>query len=189
MLKVNANKMYECAICHHPYGDVRGLSTHVGKHHKMDAKAYYDQYVKLADEGKCKVCGAPTKFHTLADGYRETCSHKCGSILLKNDPDKMAAKKAKTVATCMERYGVTNAGGTKESLEKAQQTHLAKYGVRWAMQSKEVVEKSKRTCLDKYGATTYVHSTEGAARVEATVTEKFGRTNFFSGGRWQQGGP
>lgn len=182
MLTLNVNNKYECAICHRPYGDVRGLSTHVGKHHKMDAKAYYDQYVKLADEGKCKVCGAPTKFHTIADGYRETCSRTCGSILLKNDPEKMAAKKAKTVATCMERYGVTNGGGAKESLEKAQQTHLAKYGVRWAMQSKEVVEKSKRTCLDKYGATTYVHSTEGAARVEATVTEKFGRTNFFSGG-------
>ena len=50
MLTLNVNNKYECAICHRPYGDVRGLSTHVGKHHKMDAKAYYDQYVKLADE-------------------------------------------------------------------------------------------------------------------------------------------
>ena len=181
MLLKNANNEYECAICHHPYSDVRGLSTHVGKHHKMDAKAYYDQYVKLEDEGKCKVCGAPTKFHTIADGYRDTCSHKCGSILLKNDPDKMAAKKAKTVATCMERYGVTNAGGTKESLEKAQQTNLAKRGVLYPTQSKGVIGKSKETCLSKYGATTYVHSAEGTARVEATVSEKFGRTNFFSG--------
>jgi len=52
MLLKNANNVYECAICHHPYGDVRGLSTHVCKQQKMDVKAYYDQYVKLADEGK-----------------------------------------------------------------------------------------------------------------------------------------
>lgn len=60
MLTLNVNNKYECAICHRPYGDVRGLSIHVGKHHKMDAKAYYDQYVKLADEGKCigNVCPA-----------------------------------------------------------------------------------------------------------------------------------
>ena len=181
MLKVNVNNKYECAICHGVYDTVRTLSLHISLNHKRDTHEYYDEYCKDPGEGVCKVCGAPTRYRSFGDGYKPTCSHKCGSILLKNDPEKMAAKKAKTVATCMERYGVTNAGGTKESLEKAQQTHLAKHGVRWAMQSKEVVEKSKQTCLDRYGATTYVHSTEGTARVEATVAEKFGRTNFFSG--------
>lgn len=181
MLKVNANNKYECAICHGVYDTVRTLSLHISLNHKRDTHEYYDEYCKDPGEGVCKVCGAPTRYRSFGDGYKPTCSHKCGSILLKNDPEKMAAKKAKTVATCMERYGVTNAGGTKESLEKAQQTHLAKHGVRWAMQSKEVVEKSKQTCLDRYGATTYVHSTEGTARVEATVAGKFGRTNFFSG--------
>ena len=181
MLKVNVNNKYECAICHGVYDTVRTLSLHISLNHKRDTHEYYDEYCKDPGEGVCKVCGAPTRYRSFGDGYKPTCSHKCGSILLKNDPEKMAAKKAKTVATCMERYGVTNAGGTKESLEKAQQTHLAKHGVRWAMQSKEVVEKSKQTCLDRYGATTYVHSTEGASRVEATVAEKFGRTNFFSG--------
>jgi len=181
MLRRNANNRYECAICHGEYDTVRTLSLHISLNHKRDTHDYYDEYCKDPGEGVCKVCGAPTRYRSFGDGYKPTCSHKCGSILLKNDPEKMAAKKAKTVATCMERYGVTNAGGTKESLEKAQQTHLAKHGVRWAMQSKEVVEKSKQTCLDRYGATTYVHSTEGTARVEATVAEKFGRTNFFSG--------
>ena len=181
MLKKNANGLYECAICHAGYDSVRSLSSHLGKGHSMDAKAYYDRHVKLADEGTCKVCGQPTKFRSLGEGYKDTCSHKCGSILLKRDPEKMAAKKAKTEATCLARYGVTNAGGTKESLEKVQKTNLEKRGVAWNMQSREVVEKSKTTCLEKYGATTYVHGEEGTARVEATVKEKFGRNNFFSG--------
>ena len=119
MLRKNANNKYECAICHHDeYDTVRALSLHISLNHKRDTHEYYDEYCKEPGEGMCKVCGAPTKFHTLADGYRETCSRKCGSILLKNDPDKMAAKKAKTVATCMGRYGTTNGGGTKESLER-----------------------------------------------------------------------
>lgn len=181
MLSLNTHNKYECAICHSEYDTVRTLSLHIRMTHKQDIREYYDEYCKELGDGVCKVCGAPTKFHTLADGYRETCSRKCGSILLKNDPEKMSAKKAKTVATCLERYGVTNAGGTKESLKKVQQTNISKRGVRWAMQSKEVVEKSKATCLDKYDATTYVHGSEGRARVEATVNEKFGRSNFFSG--------
>ena len=181
MLKTNVDGLYYCAICHAPFDGVRGLSSHICKGHSMDAKAYYDQYVKLADEGTCKVCGQPTRFRTLGEGYKETCSHKCGSILLKRDPEKMAAKQAKREATCLARYGVVNAGGTRESLEKAQKTHMEKRGVRWAMQSREVVEKSKSTCLEKYGATTYVHGEEGTARVEATVMDKFGRNNFFAG--------
>lgn len=52
MLLKNANNEYECAICHHSYGDVRGLSTQVCKQRKMDAKAYYDQYVKMAVDDK-----------------------------------------------------------------------------------------------------------------------------------------
>jgi G:T-mismatch repair DNA endonuclease (very short patch repair protein) len=182
MLKVNKDGKYECCICHEvSYDSVRSLSVHLGKCHHMDAKTYYDEHVKLTGEGICKVCGAPTKFRSLGDGYKETCSHKCGSILLKSDPDKMAAKKAKTEATCLERFGVTNGGGSKEALEKAQKTNMERRGVAWNMQSKEVLDKSKATCLDKYGATTFVHSEVGQAEVIATVRAKFGRDNFFSG--------
>ena len=182
MLKVNNDGKYECCICHEAaYDSVRSLSVHIGKCHHMDAKAYYDEHVKLTGEGICKVCGAPTKFRSLGEGYKETCSHKCGSILLKSDPDKMAAKKAKTEATCLERYGVTNGGGSKEALEKAQKTNMERRGVAWNMQSKEVIDKSKATCLDKYGSTTFVHSEVGKAKVTETVQEKYGRNNFFSG--------
>lgn len=181
MLRKNAKGNYECAICHMEYDNVRQFSLHISLGHKKTTQEYYDEFCKEPGEGTCKVCGQPTKFRSLGEGYKETCSHKCGSILLKSDPEKMAAKKAKTEATCMARYGVTNAGGTKESLEKAQKTNLEKRGVKWNMQSKEVVEKSKTTCLEKYGTTTFVHSDEGTSRVTATVQVRFGRDNFFSG--------
>lgn len=182
MLLKNVNGLYECQVCHAAsFETVRGLSSHITKNHKMDSRTYYDTHVKASGEGVCKVCGKPTKFHTLADGYRECCSIKCGNKLMFTDPERGEAIQQKRVVTCMARYGVTNAGGTRESLEKAQKTHMEKRGVRWAMQSKEVVEKSKTTCLGKYGTTTFVHSGEGSAQVTATVQERFGRDNFFSG--------
>lgn len=181
MLNKNADGTYTCLMCHAKYGTVRQLSLHISITHKRNTKDYYDEFCRESGEGVCKVCGNETKFRSLGEGYKETCSHKCGSILLKNDPEKMAAKKAKTEATCMAKYGVTNGGGSREALEKAQQTNLAKRGVRWNMQSKEVVAKSNATCMNKYNATTYVHSVEGASRVTATIRRKFNRDNFFSG--------
>ena len=181
MLQKNAKGNYECAICHMEYDNVRQFSLHISLGHKKTTQEYYDEFCKDPGEGICKVCGQPTKFHTLSDGYRETCSKKCGNKIMFADPERGAKIKEKRVATCMARYGVTNAGGTKESLEKAQKTHMEKRGVRWAMQSKEVVEKSKETCMEKYGTTTYVHSHVGTAQVTATVQERFGRDNFFSG--------
>lgn len=181
MLTKTVKGTYKCAICHTEYSNVRQLSLNISCGHKMTTQEYYDRFCKEPGEGECKVCGKPTKFRSLGEGYKETCSHKCGSILLKNDPAKMAAKKAKTEATCMAKYGVSNGGGSQAALEKAQKTNMERRGVRWNMQSKKVVEKSKSTCMEKYGTTTFVHSEEGAAKVIATVRERFGRDNFFSG--------
>ena len=181
MLKVNGDGMYVCAECQKPFGTVRALSTHIGKCHGSDAKTYYDVYLKEAGEGTCPVCGKPTKFRSLGEGYKVCCSHACFGKHFSADTEKVKARNAKSEATSMARYGVKNAGGTKEALEKAQQTNLARRGVRWNMQSSAVVEKSRETCVEKYGATTYVHSQEGSDRVTDTVRERFGRDNFFSG--------
>ena len=180
-LTLNKDGMYCCAICQAPQATIRGLSTHVLKKHSMEARAYYDAYVKLESEGICKICGKPTKFHTIADGYRDCCSQKCANKYMFINPEKRAEVMAKREATCMERYGVTNGGGSKEALAKANATNLAKRGVLYPTQCKDVIEKSKETCLSKYGTTTYVHSAEGTERVTDTVMGKFNRPNFFSG--------
>lgn len=183
MLKKTPENTYLCSKCSfpNPFATVRLLGMHIALAHKMPTKEYYDEFLREPGEGTCRVCGKPTKFRSLGEGYKETCSHKCGSELLKSDPAKMAAKKAKTEATCMARYGVSNGGASAAALEKAQKTNMERRGVAWNMQSREVVEKSKNTCMEKYGATTYVHSSDGAARVKSTVMERYGRSNFFSG--------
>lgn len=182
MLQRNKDGLYECAICHEvAYDNVRALSSHIGKHHHMDAKTYYDTYVKKDGEENCPICGHPLKFRSLSDGYRETCSKKCAGQMLKLHPERIAARQAKTEATCMEKYGTTNGGGTKDALEKAQQTNLARRGVRFAMQSKEVQETARQTYLKEYGATTYLHSKDGEKAVAETNMNKFNRPNFFSG--------
>lgn len=51
MLLKNKDGLYECAICHAAtFDSVRGISNHVRTAHGKDAHAYYDEYVKLADE-------------------------------------------------------------------------------------------------------------------------------------------
>lgn len=181
-IEPNAEGIYTCAICKAGTDSVRSLMMHVTKKHApIKSKEYYDRYVKGPTEGICPVCGKPTKFRSVTDGYRECCSHECFGKNFANDKDKVNARQEKSKATCMERYGVENGGGTKAALEKAQKTNLERRGVKWNMQSVDVVEKSKQTCLEKYGTTTYVHSEEGTERANATVQEKFGRANFFSG--------
>lgn len=180
-LTLNKGGIYCCAICQATQATVRGLSNHVLKKHSMEARVYYDTYVKLESEGICKICGKPTKFHTIADGYRDCCSRKCANRYMFDNPDKRAEVMAKREATCMERYGVTNGGASKEALAKANATNLTRRGVLYPTQCKDVIEKSKETCLSKYGTTTYVHSAEGTERVTDTVMEKFKRPNFFSG--------
>ena len=55
MLRMNKENMYACAICQKPFPDIRGISTHIGKGHKSDARTYYDTYLKEAGEGTCPV--------------------------------------------------------------------------------------------------------------------------------------
>ena len=170
---------YECPKCHEKLDTPRALSNHIVKTHKMATRAFYDEYVKTPTEGTCAVCGTPTKYRDLMVGYKTTCSHKCGSILLKNDAEKMALKKAHTEATSMARYGVKNGGGSAQALQKSKETNLAKRGVEYAMQDPAVKQKTAETFMDRYDATTYLHSTEGEAAVKATCAEKFGAENFF----------
>ena len=56
----------------------------------------------------------------------------------------------KIKATCMEKYGVSNAGQIPEVIEKIKDTFNTKFGGH-PKKTKEVQDKWKATCLDKYG--------------------------------------
>ena len=110
---------YECPKCHEKLDTPRALSNHIVKTHKMATRAFYYEYVKTPTEGTCAVCGTPTKYRDLMVGYKTTCSHKCGSILLKNDAEKMALKKAHTEASEISFRVVTRIFRKRIALSKA----------------------------------------------------------------------
>lgn len=180
-ISVNEHGQIVCQICHHEIGNnARSLSNHLRtSHDKLSLKDYYDTYYKQPDEGVCKICGKPTKLKYVEKGYATTCSQKCSGAWLSMHPELVQARLAKTINTCMKKYGTTNGGGTKAALDKARQTNLSKRGVEYASQSQEVKDKKASTFLERYDATTYLHSKVGEAAVKQTCNEKFGADNFF----------
>jgi hypothetical protein len=59
---------------------VRKLVSHIKDDHKMNTKDYYDKYIKLPNEGNCAICGKPTKFLGISQGYVKTCNEGCKHI-------------------------------------------------------------------------------------------------------------
>lgn len=74
--------MVKCKICNKELKDMKGLSIHLTKKHKMDKlslKLYYDNYLKKdKNEGKCYFCGNESIFKGISKGYHKICgSKKC----------------------------------------------------------------------------------------------------------------
>ena len=61
---------------------------------------------------------------------------------------KYMIEKAK--ATCMKKYGVSNAGQSEEIKKKINETYTTKYGMH-PLKTDEVKSKRVKTCLEKYG--------------------------------------
>ena len=48
--------------------------------HNISVKDYYDRYDKKPGDGICPICGKPTHFISISEGYRKYCSPACVSI-------------------------------------------------------------------------------------------------------------
>ena len=62
---------YKCRLC-----NTKCTSKNIGQHLRychadlnMTAKLYYDTFLKQENEGICSVCGKPTKFKNISNGY------------------------------------------------------------------------------------------------------------------------
>ena len=89
--------MIKCEICGREFKSHSGLSTHLKCKHDISAKDYYDARFKQKDEGICCVCGKPTRFLNVTEGYRKTCSQRC---------------------TIFDKYGVWNVSQSEEIKQK-----------------------------------------------------------------------
>ncbi len=90
--------MIKCEICGREFKRHCDLSLHLSHTHNLTAKEYYNRYFKQKDEGICCVCGKPTRFLNVTEGYRKTCSRKC---------------------TIFNKYGVENSYLIKEVVQRA----------------------------------------------------------------------
>lgn len=166
----NKCEIITCAFCgieFNPQG------THL-RIHNIKNKEYYDLYLKdNQNEGNCLVCGNPTKFLTLKNGYAKYCSRKCCAISEETKQNK--------IKTCLKLYGVEYINQNKEiqekskhtrfvknngnyesdsSTEKRKETNLNKYGYEYGLQSDIIKTKSRETCLNNYGYEYYLQTDE-----------------------------
>lgn len=177
---LNSDGKVECLICRQWFGTVRALSTHVAKGHSMAMRAYYDTHAKGSDEGTCRICGKPTGFRSVSEGYAETCSPACRGKMFSQSPDRIERRKLKTEETNLVKYGVANVFQSEDIKARGRATNLARRGVEYPTQSREVIEKAKATYVERYGADTYLHSKVGSAAVRNTNTERFGTSEYFA---------
>jgi len=168
----------KCKICNKIFKTNRGLSLHIAQSHNLNIKDYYDQYIKLDEDGKCLVCGKETNFKNITYGYFKYCSSKCSA----NSNDTIEKRKQ----TKLKIYGNENyvnaekssqtwKNKSKEEIDdivtKRFDTHKEKYGVKFFTNR----EKFKQTSLDKYGIKYYTNR----KKYKDTCIKKYGVENTF----------
>ena len=112
--------VYKCRECGSPFVTEKGLSEHLASSHQIQPKEYYDKYVSDGTEGKCAICGTPTKFISMGKGYYKTCP-KCKNELVKENSEPQEKK--------CEECGFTITGNTASILGSRFHTHIKKHGL------------------------------------------------------------
>ncbi len=119
--------------------------------------------------------------------YEETCLLKYG----KKNANQFITKEKKQayIKSCQEKYGVNNAGQSKEARKKYEETMMSRYGVRhnfslsntsehakkiWDSNHDKIIEKVKATQQRKYGVDFYFQSSEFKEKVSNTLITKYG---------------
>lgn len=120
--------METCKICNEEFNSLKGLTTHVNAKHSLNAKEYYDKYLKKEDEGKCSVCGNETTYRNAGTGYLKTCSVECRNLSNEFRDKQSKAKKGKKQSKEHIQKRVKNTNQTNKEKNR-KQTMLDKYGV------------------------------------------------------------
>lgn len=178
--------MYTCLICNSNFDTIKELSNHLRFKEKIQVKTYYDTYLKKPNEGIC-ICGKPTKFSCLAEGYKQHCSYKC------SNSDKAVQKKQQETTlkhygvlhpaqssivmdrmheTCNKLYNASNGHG-EDQKEAMKQKNLEKYGVEYSWQREDVKQKINQTKLEKHGSETFTNR----QKCKETMLSKYGVEN------------
>lgn len=184
--------MYTCKICNTEFKSVDPMGMHLSRKHNMTVETYYEQYIKKENEGKCEICGNPTKFLSIGRGYNPTCSFKCactkGRITYKikygvSTPAKLDKTKENSKKHFEEKYGkgITTPFRSKEVQDKIKQTIQEKYDSNNAFLVKNENGEYKRdiTNIKRYGYSCPMKNPIKSKEIIEQKREKYGTANNF----------
>ena len=156
--------MYTCKICNTEFKSVDPMCMHLSRKHNMTVESYYEQYIKKENEGKCEICGNPTKFLSIGRGYNPTCSFKCACT--------------KGRITYKIKYGVSTPSKLDKTKENSKKHFEEKYGkgITSPFKLKEVQEKIKQTIQEKYDSNNafLVKNENGEYKRDITNIKRYG---------------
>lgn len=155
--------MVRCLECNREFANMNSLSRHIGRH--MTQEEYFDKYLRTSEqEGKCIICGKPTKFRNF--GYSKCCSNSCSNIWInqnRTEEERQAINEK-----------LSKAHLSEETKEKTRQTNIEKYGVPYTTQNQDVQEKRRQTCQEKYGVDCSFQAEEVKQKIQDAIYEHFG---------------
>lgn len=168
MKKLNKNT-FKCKECNKEFELFNSLRIHIQRKH--NTYKYYIKYIKTKDEGKCKICGKPTKFIGIKSGFKNCCCKNCTNKYRYENNKKYNIQhfgvennfqrkdcKEKIKETNIRLYKHYNIGqGTKK--QKIINTMITRYGVKHAHQNIILKEKFNSTMKNKYG---YIHALQNS---------------------------
>lgn len=155
-----------CLLCNDGVKNYISLGLHLKNKHSINAKEYYDKFLRKENEGICPTCGKETKFQGIRLGYLQHCSYKCNV----NDPNTIKKREE----TCMIKYGAKNPYQSEEIKEKIKQKMLDKTGYEYNLQNPETIQKAKQTKLEKYGDENY----NNIQKAKQTCLEHYGVSSY-----------
>ena len=147
---------------------------------KFSEKIY--RYFHPNIQNKCIICGKPTKFKTITEGFSRTCCLQCAY----KDPKRI--KKIKQ--TCLEKYGDENYNNrekfqkTTQNMEygfKKKSTHekiKQKYGVDNISQLNDIKKQKEQTTLQHYGVSNILKLDSVRELGKRKLIEKYGGSYF-----------
>jgi len=118
---------------------------------------------------KCDICG-----DTFEKSSIKVFSCRKNEQTAEDVCENIECIKKKREKSIFKKYGVTNAGLSKELMDRAKMTCIKKYGKEYAMLNENIQQKSKDKCFEKYGVTNVFSSQWCVKEIKKTNLKKYG---------------
>ena len=155
--------MVKCLECGQEFNSNNSLSRHISVH--MTQEKYFDKYLRTSEqEGKCIICGKPTRFRNFS--YSACCSQSCRNTWINQNRSK---EKRQEISK-----KISNTHKTEEVLSKTKQTNIERYGVPYTTQNLNIQKKRRQTCQEKYGTDCSFQADSVKEKIQQSIHEHYG---------------